>query len=89
MAAGVEVKELAIQGVREPGERMPVGLLRRRKCPADRFRSESGANVGILGYITVIIVIYEWMLVYGVVKCQSGDREQQAKHRAALARGSK
>ena len=75
--------------MRYPRQRMPVCLLRRSQRPTDCVNGQPLANVRILGDVAVIVVVYERMPIYGIVKRKRRYREKQAHHRIALFRGRK
>jgi hypothetical protein len=88
MSAGVDAKQLAIQHVGEPRERMPIGLLERRKCPAEIDQAKAGINVEVSDNILAVVEAEE-LVVYdsGSIQQQSSEHEQCAQERS-LTRSS-
>ena len=85
---GIQAKQRDIEGMRHPGERMPVGLLGRGQGPFERIGGQALTNVGVLGDVTVIVIVHEGMAIDGVVESQRYHREKQADDRVAfLGRG--
>ena len=70
--------------MRDPRQRMPVGLLGRRQRPADCVNGQPLAYVRILRYVAVIVVIHERMPIYGIVKRKCRYGEKQTYYRIAL-----
>src|SRR5437762_11625435 len=66
MPGRAEPEQSTIQSVREPGERMPVGLLETRECPANRAPSQSGTDVSVLGNVMIVIEVDEGVLIDAV-----------------------
>ena len=67
---------------------MPVGLLGRGQGPFERIGGQALTNVGVLGDVTVIVIVHEGMAIDGVVESQRYHREKQADDRVAfLGRG--
>src|SRR5579862_509056 len=89
MSCSIEMEELVIQRMREPGQRMPISLLGRSERPTDRIPAEAGANVRILGDVTIVIVVDETMPVNRVIDRQRGHYEQKRKNKIPLLRRSK
>src|SRR5579863_395941 len=82
-------KQLAIESVREPGQRMPVGLIKAGNRPLDRVPVQPGANVSVVGDVAVVVEIDEGMMNDRVVERESGEDEKQAENKVALLRGRK
>ena len=84
MASRIELKELAIQGVREPGHGMPIGLIVSGESPRDRVPGEPGLNVEVLGDIAVVVVIDERVMNRRIVKNDGGDHEDKTENKGSL-----
>ena len=84
MPGGIQAKQRDIEGVRHPGERMPVGLLGRGQSPFESIGGQALTNVRVLGDVTVIVIVHEGMAIDGVVESQRYHREKQADDRVAL-----
>ena len=55
----MQAEQLAIQNVRKPGNRMPVGVFKGCKAPCDGLPCEALFNGFILVYVNGIVVVYE------------------------------
>src|ERR1039458_7633850 len=86
MASRIELKELAIRGVRQPCQGMPIGSIVGGESPRDRIPVKPGLSVDILGDIDVIVVIDEWVLDRRVVKNDGGDYQDKAENKRSLLR---
>ena len=77
--AGAQSVNLAIQHVREPGYRMPVGLLFvfKTESPNDAVQANSGLDVLIVGDIQIVVEVDKIMVPYLPVYCQYGKCEKQ------------
>jgi len=83
MAAGVEAIKLAIQHVREPGERMPVAGVTGGERPGDGVRMEPVLDGGVQGDVFGVIVIIELEAVSGPVKAEGDERQGEADENVA------
>src|ERR1035437_10230734 len=88
MASRIQFKELAIQGVRQPAQRMPIGLIVAGESPRYRVPGESCLNVEILGDIAVVVVIDERVMNRRGVKNDGGDHQNKAEDKRLLLRSS-
>ena len=61
MAGRIELEKLAIQGVRKPGQRMPVGLIESCERPMHRVPVQPLLHVQVVRDVTRVIVIDEGM----------------------------
>src|SRR5664279_3569377 len=68
MSGRIQLKELAIQGVRKPGERMPGVHVERGECPRDCVPVDSALDLEIVRHVEAVIVVDEWVAVDGAVK---------------------
>ena len=80
------LEQLIIKRVRQPGERMPVSLLRGSEGPSDRVPAQPVADVRILGDIAVVVIIDEGMAVDRVIERQRGYHKQEAQNYVAFFR---
>ena len=83
----VLVKQLIVERVRQPGERMPVPLLGGREGPGDGVPVDAFVNVSVSGDITVVIVVNEGVAVDRIVKRQCRYHQQQTQYDVALFGG--
>src|SRR5580704_18793696 len=67
-----------------PSQRVPVALFGRSGRPTNRAPSQTGAHMGVLSYIAVIVIVHERMPADRVVKRQRQHGQQQAQHVIAL-----
>ena len=79
VAGGVGLKKLVVQGVREPGEWMPVSSLGGGERPLHRVPIEARLHLLILGYINVVIVVDEWVTANRVVQRNRRQNQQKAE----------
>ena len=79
VTGGIQLKKLAIQGVREPGQRMPVGLIVSGERPLDRVPLQAGLHVHVFRDVDGVVVVDERMLVYRIVEREGRDRQQKAQ----------
>ena len=68
MAGGIEAVELAIELVREPGDRMPVARVAGGEGPANILAGQPGMDPGIVRDVLGVIVVVEF---------ETGDRPIQ------------
>src|ERR1700685_3573929 len=84
MAGWIQVEQLAVQGMREPGQGMPIRLLRAGQRPGNRVPTETRSHVGIENNIAVVIVVDEGMTTGRVVERERGYDQQEAENHAAF-----
>ena len=84
----IELKQLAIEGVRKPGQRMPVRLIERGECPSYRFPVKTRPNMRILGDIAIVVEVHETIARHGIVESKCGHHQQQPQHNFLLASGA-
>ena len=81
MPAGIETKELAIQHVRKPGQRVPVGGVKRGESPGNPGQREPARDDGIVPDVEVVIEVDELMTDHLPVNREGGNgqrcRDQQ------------
>src|SRR6266446_5426121 len=59
VSAGVQAKELAIQHMRKPGQRVPVALRKSAKRPNKPVRAQAALDLRIFGHIRRVIQVNE------------------------------
>src|ERR1035438_352263 len=79
VAGGVGLKKLIVQGVRQPGEGMPVARLAGSERPLQRVPVQAGLDLFILGYINIVIVIDERVTANRVVQRNRRNHEQNSQ----------
>ena len=57
MPAGMQPIKLAVQHVRNPGQRMPVGGVDMGKCPDDPLERQTPGNFRVFIYVKVVVVV--------------------------------
>jgi hypothetical protein len=77
MAGGIETIELAIQEVREPGERMPVARVAGGEGPENVFAGQPGVDLGIIRDVLGVIVVVEFETGDWPIQ---GEGDQGEKH---------
>src|SRR5450432_3353484 len=89
MAGGVQMENLAIESVGNPGQRVPVHRIRTAECPGDRVPTQSRLNVKIVGDVLIIVKIEELKMRNRIIESQRQHCQQQAKDEGALLRRGK
>src|ERR1700691_958008 len=79
MACRVQGKELVIEGMRKPGQRMPIRRISGGKGPVDGAPAEATMDVGIRGDVLTIVEDDERVPDHGAVESDGYDREQNAE----------
>src|SRR2546430_14463421 len=59
VSAGMQAKELTIQHMRKPGQRMPVALRKSGKRPNKPVRAQAALDLRIFGHIGRVIQVNE------------------------------
>src|ERR1700674_267155 len=77
MAGGVEVKELAVQGMRQPSQRMPVSVAKSGKRPFHGVPGQAALNPGIFQDIGRVIKGDELVMDDGIVKSEGGRHQYE------------
>ena len=85
MAAGLQAIKLAVQHVREPGQRMPVAGVVRGERPGDSLAGQAPADVPVL--VDVIVVVEVDEVVAGRLAEDGDHRQQQQAADGQQARG--
>jgi hypothetical protein len=73
MANRIELEKLAIQGVRQPGHRMPVRGLKAGECPFHGVPGQTCAHVSVISDVKIVVEICEVVMNDRVVE---GKRNQ-------------
>ena len=84
MATRSQTEELAIHHVREPGEWMPVGGFKTGQRPLDAFPRQAALDVGVFGYVELIIVIDEVVVDGGKKSSEHQQDQDEAGHEGTL-----
>jgi hypothetical protein len=79
VSRSVLMKQLIIERVREPRERMPVSLLHGGEGPGDRVPGHAVVDVRILGDIAIVVVVDERVAIDRIVERQRDYYEQETK----------
>src|SRR5713226_3719496 len=88
-ARRVQAEKLAIESMRQPGDRVPVQRFGGVKGPNDGIPGDSGTNPGIVGNIRGVVEIEKWSAGDRVIECNRCQSQQQAEDYPALLRGMK
>src|SRR6516225_1655246 len=91
MASRTQSPQLAIQHVRNPGERMPVANVTVTEGPADFSSREPRTDVRVFGYVGFIVEIDEFMPENAGIdgkgdECQTEANKERAGSRLSLRR---
>jgi hypothetical protein len=84
VADWVEAKELTIQGMRQPGQGMPVSITKGRERPLHGVPRRTGQDMVILLNIRQVIEIDEVVMDYGIVESERRCCQQEAENDNAL-----
>ena len=87
MAQGIEAKELAVHGMRQPGQRVPVSLVKSRERPLHGVPSEAALHLGIFQDIGRVIKVDEPVMSDGIVESKRGRDQQETVDDDALLVG--
>ncbi len=81
----VQEIELAIQGMGEPGQRVPVPGVVGSKRPLNRLPVQAILDMKVLGYImTIVIVFDELQMLHPMIQRKSRRHEEQSKDECSL-----
>ena|SRR6202167_1262370 len=79
-----QAEHLSIKTVREPGERMPIQVLRRVKRPGHSVPVQSSTDLRVLAYANLVVVIQKWSARDWTVKSNRNHSQRKAQHQPAL-----
>src|ERR1700677_1367414 len=79
MAGRVQRKKLVVEGMRKPGERMPIRRISGGKGPVDGAPAEATMDVGIRGDVLTIVEDDERVPDRGAVESDGCHREQNTE----------
>src|ERR1700757_4162528 len=94
MSGGIVAEPLIVSGVRQPGERVPVGGVVSGEGPGERLPAQARLHMIVDGDVDIVVVVNERMRLDGRVERNGEQREKetnddcapQARRRAALSR---
>ncbi len=76
----IELEELDIRGVRQPGYRMPVGRGVGGKRPRHRAPVQSGLHMEVVEDVVCVVVVGEWLVVDRVIQGDGCDHQEKAEY---------
>ena len=76
MPTGIETKELAVEHMREPGERMPVRGVKSSESPGNPFQRQAAADHGIVPDVKIVIQADELMTDHLAVNRESDNGQR-------------
>src|SRR5580698_1992225 len=79
VARWVHPKKLNVQCVREPRQRVPVGLLRAAEGPGDGGPVQSGFHVSVSRDVAVVIEVHKLVSRHSAVNQKRQQYEQETK----------
>ena len=79
VTSSIEVKELNVRSMREPGEGMPIGRRESRKRPRQGSPVQTGPDVKVVEDIICIIVVRERLAADREVQYDGRNRQQQTE----------
>ncbi|MHC4158531.1 MAG: hypothetical protein ACYSSO_05570 [Planctomycetota bacterium] len=59
MPVGVKAEEVTVEDMAEPGQGVPVFGMRGGEGPNNRLTGQAGDEVGVLGYVFIVIIVDE------------------------------
>jgi hypothetical protein len=77
VASRIEVEELVIQGMRHPGQWMPISIVEGRERPLHGSPRQTPLNMGVSQNIGLIVEIDELVTNNGVVESERGHDQQE------------
>src|ERR1700674_5013420 len=84
MSGRIRAVQLAIQGMRKPSQRMPVGVLGRAQGPDECLPRQASLNVRVVGNIVLIVIVKDEAMPDGrTVNCQSYKSQQETQGKLA------
>ncbi len=75
--AGVQPEELAVNHMRQPGERMPVGGVKGGEGPGNPFQRQAADDHRVVPDVEIVIEVDELMTDHLRVDRESGDRQRE------------
>ncbi len=79
MPRRIELKKLNIRGVRQPGQRMPVGSGEGGEGPPHRAPMQTGLHMEIVEDVVRVIVVGKWVIVDRIVKGDSCEYQEKTE----------
>src|ERR1700679_3437684 len=79
VASRVKVKKLVIQSMRQPGQGMPVSIIKRGKRPLHGVPRQTMLNMGIFQNVGLIVEIDELITNDGDVERERGHDQQETE----------
>ena len=85
----VQAENLAIESMREPGDRVPVRRFRGLKSPNHGVPAESGTDLGIVGNVNRVVVIEKGSAGDRVIERERGQERAAGREQSASLRDLK
>src|SRR5271167_3937786 len=82
----IQVEELVVKRVRQPGETMPIRGVKRGERPLHGVPVKAGLNLEVADHIIAVIEGDERIAFHGMVKRHRGDDEQKSESKPPLFR---
>ena len=82
----IQAEDLAIESVRKPGHRMPVGGVRSAKGPNHGIPREAGTNLRIFVNVSAVVKIQKWGAKDRAVKRERCQSQQKADNQSVFFR---
>jgi hypothetical protein len=86
MPRRIQAKQLVVERVGDPAQRMPIRLLGRSERPSDRIAAQARAHVRVLSHVTSVIVVDEAMPIQRIVDNKGENQDQQTENEITLFR---
>src|SRR5262249_12089260 len=84
MSSRIQVKQLIVNSMRNPRQRMPVRGVECRERPADRAPVQSRLYVTICCDVHIVVVVHETILIDGLVERESTCDEEKTHNQIPL-----
>ncbi len=78
--AGLQPEHLAIQGMRKPGEGLPIRKIKCGERPLRPIPAKAILNVDVVAYTDIIVVIEELIAMNRIVHGKCANHEENAKN---------
>jgi hypothetical protein len=78
MPPGLQAKELHIQHMGKPGQRMPVACMKCGECPGHTLKGYSAPDMKVLCHILCIIKIDKFMILHLPINGKGCDNKEKA-----------
>ena len=71
----IQLEELVVESVRQPGNWVPVGVIKTRECPLHGVPSQTRAHMRVIRNVAVVVVVHESVMNDGIVESKRQQRQ--------------